>query len=387
MNKFCPMIYNGLEIRTDGTFTSCCITSKRYQTHEGRRFNVEVDAIKDVWNSEDRKDFIENFDTYFDTHCQQCSDVESTGGESKRLREIKYWKIRDDVEQLRIFDDKDIEFLDLKMGNTCNLACSICGPNASSKWSSLYKTYKIPANKITQWQESDEFWSQFDELITKIRRIELAGGEPFMIKKQETLLKKLVELDIAKDIEITWFTNCTIWPEKLVKYFTEFKIVRIMLSLDNTGKQFEYIRWPGKWDETYEIFKKWNSLKNDGIIDLGISHSVGMLNAWWLPEFHAWCREHEVKIFNNLIMQPMSSRDLPEEFKHKVREKFERECTDPAYQINPIIGGSNWFTDFMMKSGDYERAIDYYKTVIKRSRSDINFGDVFPELTHWVDDV
>lgn len=383
-NKFCPMVYNGLEIRTDGSFTSCCITSKRFQK-DGKRFNVEIDTIDDVWNSDDRKDFIENFDTYFSTECKQCADVEKVGGESKRLREIKYWKMRDNTDTLRIFNEHDIEFLDLKMGNTCNLACSICGPNASSKWSSLYKTYKIPANKITQWQESDEFWSQFDELISKIRRIELAGGEPFMIKKQETLLKKLVELDIAKDIEITWFTNCTIWPQHLLKYFEEFKIVRIMLSLDNTGKQFEYIRWPGKWDQAYDTFKKWNNLKEQGIIDLGISHSIGMLNAWWLPEFHAWCREHEVKIFNNLIMQPMSSRDLPKEFKYKIRDKFERECISPDFQINPIIGRDNWFTDFMMEKGDYDRAIDYYKTVIKRSRSDVDFNDVFPELRKYFD--
>lgn len=378
------MVYNGLEIRTDGTFTGCCITSKRYHNKEGKRFNVERDAIADVWNSEDRRNFIDNFDNEFETHCRQCADVEKVGGESKRLREIKYWKLRDDVTQLPIYTGDDLEFLDLKMGNTCNLACSICGPNASSKWSSIYKTLGIDAQKITQWQETDKFWNQFDDLISKVRRIELAGGEPFMIKKQEKLIKSLVERDLAKDIEITWFTNCTMWPENLIKYFKEFKLIRIMLSLDNTEKQFEYIRWPGNWDQAYSVFKKWNELSHSGIIDLGISHSIGMLNAWWLPEFHKWCREHKVKIFNNLVMSPMSSRDLPHEFKLKIKEKYSELCTDPEYQINPIIGADNWFTDFMMENnGDWERAIDYYKHTLLTTRNTELFNSAFPELRKY----
>ena len=32
-----------------------------------------------------------------------------------------------------------------------------------------------------------------------------------MIKKQKILLQFLVDKDIAKNIEITWFTNCTMY--------------------------------------------------------------------------------------------------------------------------------------------------------------------------------
>ena len=56
------MVYNGLEIRTYGEFTSCCITSKKYGDENGRRYNVETDYISTVWNSDDRKEFVQNFD-------------------------------------------------------------------------------------------------------------------------------------------------------------------------------------------------------------------------------------------------------------------------------------------------------------------------------------
>ena len=40
-------------------------------------------------------------------------------------------------------DPKDIQFLDLKLGNICNLKCRICGSWSSSKWASeLIDYYK-----------------------------------------------------------------------------------------------------------------------------------------------------------------------------------------------------------------------------------------------------
>lgn len=374
------MVYNGLEIRTYGEFTSCCITSKKYEDENGRRYNVETDDISTVWNSDDRKEFVENFDGYFESHCKHCYEIEKGGGESKRLREIKYWEREYAPEPIPMMDGKTLEMLDLKMGNTCNLACAMCAPDSSSKWASVYKELGIKAAKVEQWQETDKFWDQLSDISGNVRKIELAGGEPFMIKKQEKLIKYLVESGQAKDVDITWITNCTFWPEKIVKYLKEFKMVRIMLSLDNTDEQFNYIRYPAKWGPTFDIFLKFKELRDAGIIDMGISHSVGMLNSWWLPEFHAWAREHRVNVYNNLILYPIGARELPEDFKPKLLDKLSNH-TNEDFQLNPIVGTDNWFTNYLKEpSVERERAYTYIKNILKPSRRDLDFYDAFPEL-------
>lgn len=373
------MVYNALEIRTYGAFTSCCITSKKFKDIDGRQFNVETDSIKDVWNSDDRKEFVENFDDYFESHCKHCYEIEKGGGESKRLREIEYWKIHYGTETLPIFESDKLELLDVKMGNTCNLACAMCQPDSSSKWASVFKSLGIESAKVEQWQEKDVFWDELNMLSKDLKKIELAGGEPFMIKKQIKLIQYLVEHDLAKDIDITWITNCTFWPEKIVSHFKEFKMVRIMLSLDNTGKQFEYIRYPAKWDDTYEIFLKFKELQKQGIINLGISHSVGFLNAYWLPEFHAWAREHEVGVYNNLILHPIGARELPKSFKDVLWDKFSK-TTDSSFQNNPIVGTDNWFVKYFMEDRDREQTYDYIRNILIPSRPDLDFYEAFPEL-------
>jgi hypothetical protein len=347
------MVYNGLEIRTYGEFTSCCITAKKFEDENGRRYNIETDNISTVWNSDDRKEFVENFDDYFESHCKHCYEIEKGGGESKRLREIKYWEREYAPKPVPMMDGNTLEMLDLKMGNTCNLACAMCAPDSSSKWASVYKELGIQSAKVEQWQETDKFWDQLSDISGNVRKIELAGGEPFMIKKQEKLIKYLVESGQAKDVDITWITNCTFWPEKLVKYLKEFKMVRIMLSLD--------------------------------IIEMGISHSVGMLNAWWLPEFHAWAREHRVNVYNNLILYPIGARELPEDFKPKLLDKLSNH-TNEDFQLNPIVGLDNWFTNYLKEeSKERDRMENYMRNILLPSRKDLDFFTAFPELKGYLD--
>ena len=385
MKYFCPMIYNALEIRPDGKFSSCCITSKKYKNENNEFFNVSSDKIESVWNSKDRKDFIDAFDDNFKTHCKHCYETEKGGGESKRIREINYWKQYYNTDKLHIYTADKLEVFDIKMGNTCNLACAMCDPQSSSKWSSIYNKFGLDFTKIEQWHEKDMFWNDLNMISKNLKKIELAGGEPFMIKKQIKLIEYLVENDLAKNIDILWITNCTIWPENIVKYFEKFKFVRIMLSLDNTHEQFEYIRYPAKWSSTYEIFLKFKELQNRGIIELGISHSIGFLNAFYLADFHEWARDHKVKVHNNLILEPIGARELPLSMKKIIYEKLSS-TVDPSYQNNPVIGDNNWFINYLMSEASDEDTIktnNYIRNVLIPSRPDLNFYEVFPELKEF----
>lgn len=387
--QYCPMVTNGLEIRSAGYVSPCCVTSKIFTGDDGVDFKISDDQnitdagevrhvpaskISEIWNSKDRLDFVANFDTEFHTYCKACKDIEESGGTSKRMQEIKNFGLGE--------DNGEIYYLDIKMGNTCNLICTMCGPWASSKWANTYRQLGKRSVRVEQWQESDNFWDQLPEFAHSIRRLEISGGEPFLIKKQEKLIKYLVDNDLAKNIDVLWITNCTVWPEYLVGYIKEFKVARVMLSLDNTHKQFEYIRYPAKWKPTYEIFLKFKELHANGDIILGISHSITLLNIWHLPDFIQWCRDHKVDVYNNMVHNFLCVKDLPLEFKQKVAERLET-ITVRDNQSNPVVGKDNWLTQYMMQSGDYNSSKKYHDEYIITTRGREAFEQAFPELKDY----
>ena len=56
-----------------------------------KKANAHYHTITEILKDSDRNDWIKNFDDYYETDCKQCYEVEKTGGESKRQREIKLW--------------------------------------------------------------------------------------------------------------------------------------------------------------------------------------------------------------------------------------------------------------------------------------------------------
>lgn len=369
---FCPLATNNIEVNASGHFKPCCISYKKFEIG-GEVASADIHRIKDVEVSDDRKRWVENFDQYYGTDCQQCYELEQSGGESKRMREIKTWK--------DMYNPTELQSLDLKMGNTCNLQCAICGPNASSKWAAFYRETGRGKGWVNQkWPDKDEFWNGLSEVAHTVKKIELSGGEPFLIKKQKILIDFLVKNGYAKDIDITWITNSTQYPEDIIEKFEEFKFVRIMVSVDNTHEQFEYQRYPAKWDEAYKILMKYKELHDKDIINLGISHTIGLLNVWRLPEMHQFCRENEIYMFNNLVMEPMSVKDLPMDYKLKVKEKLEAQ-TDPSFQTNPAVGPDNWLIKFMMQEGNPDHALRWcYKNLVVPTRPELDAKKIFPEL-------
>ena len=376
--NFCPLVTNNIEIDTQGYFKPCCISDKRFKI-DGKTANANNHSISDILQSDDRKQWIENFETFYKTDCSQCYEIEKSGGKSKRQEENLYWQNISKNKYVK----GPLQSLDLKMGNVCNLACSICNSVSSSKWGSIDKQFGIHYVPGGRWFDTDQFWNELNNHVDKVERIELAGGEPFMIKKQKLLLDFLIERDLAKDIQITWFTNCTIWPEHLIEKFSKIKLAKIMLSIDNTHEKFEFQRWPAKWNETYEIFKKFIQARDDGLCQVEISHSVSALNILDLPDFHEWCHANNVRLYNNLVVGPYNAKDLPEEFKLKVIERFSKHTLKEP-QINPVIGTDNYLVNLMRQPGDVSK-LKYKLEYTRKTRPGL-FEKAFPELAGYIDE-
>jgi len=74
--------------------------------------------------------------------CTGCFDEESQGIVSKRIWETYTWLNDEgvDAEELIRQTEEDgtvperLQYLDLRLGHTCNIKCVMCSPHDSSKW-------------------------------------------------------------------------------------------------------------------------------------------------------------------------------------------------------------------------------------------------------------
>jgi MoaA/NifB/PqqE/SkfB family radical SAM enzyme len=211
-------------------------------------------------------------------------------------------------------------FVDLKLGNICNLKCRICGSWSSSKWAEEEMNY-LPDHvdkkshisytwlKQGAWpRKSPAFWNNLIDILPNIKYIEFTGGEPWLIKEHFDLLKIAVDSGDSKHIDIHYNTNATQLPEdfdtEIWKYFGR---VNIAFSIDNVGDRFEYERYGATWDQANKVIKyvHWSQLQYPNITTQ-LCFTINIQNVYYLDELLAWA---DTKPFGSVYFNMLHSPD------------------------------------------------------------------------------
>ena len=66
-------------------------------------------------------------------------------------------------------------------------------------------------------------------------------------------------------------------------YWKKFKYVHLSLSIDGANEAFEYIRYKGKWEKTFQNLKR---IRESEIVDYWFHPTVSILNIFRLTELH-----------------------------------------------------------------------------------------------------
>ena len=204
--------------------------------------------------------------------CRQCYYEDSINLKSKRKNENEYYYNRygeDLITKVSMNPEMPI-YLDLRLGNLCNLKCRMCSTQYSSQhvkeYNNLIEDYPTLAKDFGEtyfgqdqndtWFENENFWKEIDLLAHNVDHLIFAGGEPSLHPGVFRLLERCVELGRAKDVRVRLTTNMTNMPQKFVDIVDEFKQVTFECSIDGTGNVFNYIRHPGNWNAIKENFEK-----------------------------------------------------------------------------------------------------------------------------------
>lgn len=241
-HTFCPYLFLHYHLDTDKATKLCCHTTGSIN---GRQINFDGS----IYNTLRQK----NLNNERLSYCSRCYEAEDQGFTSLRQRAIddiitadRTDLLLDQVEKFQNSQKILPLWYDLRISNNCNLSCIMCGPQYSSTWAEQ------------QGEENKHLLYEPDiEINRNTYKIQLAGGEPFMIKKFARMLEKIDNTDC----EIVVNTNATIITKPLLNQIKRFKQVWIVLSIDGHGELNNSIRRGSNWEtivKNIQVFKENN---------------------------------------------------------------------------------------------------------------------------------
>ena len=300
-DKFCVLPWISLETSPIGTVRPCCLAEEEIVDDNGNKFDLNSASFVNIQNSQYMQNLRQDFlDAQQPSACRKCWREERAGRTSKRMHTLDRLKHML-PDQTWTADAKPLMFLDLKLGNICNLKCRICGswsssqfaveelanlgPNEDRKTNHHYQMLKQGA-----WpRENLTFWKEIDQVVDQIRYIEFTGGEPFMIQEHFDMLQRLIDRGIAHNIEIHYNTNGTQYPEDADEIWQHFKLVEIAFSIDDVGDRFEYQRTNAVWKEVCRNLGWFRTLREHySNIRLQVCSTVNVFNVLYLEELAQW---------------------------------------------------------------------------------------------------
>jgi organic radical activating enzyme len=303
-DKFCVLPWISLETSPIGTVRPCCLAEDEITDNAGEKFDLNTASFPAIQNSHYMRKLRQEFiDAKQPQTCRKCWREERSGRTSKRMHTLDRLKHMLPVQDWTI-DAKPLMFLDLKLGNICNLKCRICGSWSSSTFAAE-ELANLPSTedkksshhyrmlKQGAWpRENQSFWSEIDQVVDQIQYIEFTGGEPFMIQEHFDMLQGLVDRGIAGRIEIHYNTNGTQWPEQAEQIWKHFKTVEIAFSIDDVGARFEYQRSNAIWSDVQTNIARFKELRERNTnIQLQVCTTVNVFNVYYIEDVANWIEQ------------------------------------------------------------------------------------------------
>lgn len=294
MNTFCVLPWYSAELPSN---SPCCLLPK----------NTNIDQLK--------SDLLAGIKS---ESCSKCWNIESTGNVSRRQLENQFldYKLNRDLDKIRndCQSNKNTVLLyQITTSNLCNQACVSCGSNASTKWAELDRKNNLAVAKHTALEVS-----KLDIDYARIRRLSLLGGEPLFDPKTFEILQNLIDNNNF-DCFITLVTNGSIQlgadQLELLKKFTD---LNICISIDGIESAFEYMRWPGNWENLVKNLNHYLDITPN----ISVSYTISALNALYYDQTIAWFQQHNLRYNHNIVENPrwLSVQHMPVEFKELLKD-------------------------------------------------------------------
>ena len=329
MKCFAP--WHSILVRFNGDIVPDGVYTKRY----GNVLKSSLNTVLNAFTASYTKDSMRM--GQLPPECEQCALKEATVGHSRRLffRDILNPMLEGtNYDYTKNFHD--IMFLEFNMSNICNLKCRMCDGINSSAW--VKDDLKLAENGNPYFRRIDNpefgYTNKSEQIIERLfedptpfmnlRYLSIKGGEPYMEPANKTILKKFIDLGIAKNVTLDWTTNGTIVDEEVHELAKQYGHTKWTVSVEGTDGLYEYIR--GGKNFTFAQLNE--NLKHYNFDRVIIAVTVMAYNIAHLGKIQTWYdkvkQDHWSIYFNNVVAQPayLNPRILPNDILDKIDFKL-----------------------------------------------------------------
>ena len=391
---FCPLLWNHLNTHPDGGASFCCISKYENNANRPRTgdyvYNLNQDSIHSIMNSDSYKTArLQMLNGEKPDACMRCYQEEDAGVGSRREYKSRILKL--DIDTAKEITNTDgslehipLEFVELRLGNTCNLQCRSCDSSSSSKWRNdyaklgkelsftLHNNIQAPSS-VYDWVDNDVFWADLLSYSDTLHRFSINGGEPTLIKKQFRFLQKLID-EGKTDYFLRYNINVTNLDESMIAIWKQFNHVQISCSIDDIGERNEYIRWPTKWDT---IIKNLNRLIQENF-EIVITHTISFMNYCNVVNYYKYFAEHypAITIIPNFVEKPhyLSPHVIPIELRNIANAEIADYFSNNDYMYKKFLNIYNQPNNSKL----WENAKEFTNRVDKMHN--VNITDFLPEF-------
>ena len=357
-NNFCPVPFKELyfEEPGGGKYASCCQMEKKSNTESvfSDDFFKNDNHLNNI-----RKQFLKN---QRPTECNKCWEIEDRGMDSYR-KTFGTNRYNNDTAL-------ELNLLDIRLSNKCNLQCKMCGPEFSDQIAKNSADFGLETKPYWFMQNDKEILNNAIDVIcstNSVNKIKLAGGEPFIMKEVLYFLEQLIKHKKNTSVELFIISNMTTINSKTLHLIQQFSKNEISCSIDGVGKWIEYQRFPARWDIIDKNFRK---LSNTSNVKATLTPCISQLNLHGIPDFIQWAdsTEHNWLAHNDVIYPSCLSYELiPLKYRKGLKDKIYNALknTNRPKRISP-----GWFR-FIDQVESTEREITKEERINLRKLSDL----------------
>jgi len=299
----CQFLSHGFSLKYDKTIVPCCsfvpdnnwITNNQLKDNDLSTWHIK-DEVKhlreqlanDIWPKE----------------CYKCQKLEDQGrGDSTRLNgESSYGNYTGD----------DIT-LEIRPGNTCNLACQTCWPEASSRVYQYYVAADIIPNKKISTSHTD--FEILSSIKHRIKDVVVLGGEPFYDKN---CLKFLSFAKNNLNANIIVFTNGNFIDYDFIENYNGK--IKLVFSIDTIGKSSEYIRFGNNWEKVKENYLKCKTYSH---VESCVNITISAYNVFYLKELISFVVNEWYQVTFGVVQEPhFQLKIIPIKFRKNIIESL-----------------------------------------------------------------
>jgi MoaA/NifB/PqqE/SkfB family radical SAM enzyme len=349
-NTFCSSPWFHIRLTYDGSFIPC-----RWAPEDGEfgKDNYKTTSIMQFYNGEQMREMrTQMLAGQQPSKCAECYYQDQHDKVSGRIKQLNKSGISLDHFDLSLrssphypnfkyshdndgISDYSPVDLQIDLGNTCNSACIMCYPEASSRLSQDYKKlskinntlFQAPSDYVS-WTRDPALLDKFiDELlqIRNLRYIHFLGGETLYDPAFYTLCEKLIAAGISKKIIIGTTTNGTIYDKRVESIIAQFKEFHLGVSIDSVTGLNDYIRYPSNVDSVLANIDKFLKLRDSTNLYITLRITPNIFTIYDIHNLFEYMIEKSVTAEScNILTRPehLKIELLPEDIRKEVIENL-----------------------------------------------------------------